>query len=380
MTVDPIALTAALMRCPSVTPEEGGALVHLEEVLSGAGFTCTRVDRGGVANLFARWGAKGHARTLGFNGHTDVVPVGDAAAWRFDPFGAVEAEGRLWGRGAQDMKSGVAAFAAAACAVIAQTPPDGAIILAITGDEEGPADDGTRALLDHMDATGERMSACIVGEPTCPDAMGDMIKIGRRGSFHATLTAQGVQGHVAYPDRLRNPVPVMARLVADLSAHQLDTGTAHFGPSTLQVTTFDTGNPASNVAPARCTARLNVRFNDAQSGAALTAWLEREAARVQAGTGVEITVDTSVSGEAFMTSPGPLTDLVAAAVEAETGRKPELSTSGGTSDARFVKDHCPVVEVGLVGDAMHQVDESVPLEQIRQLTAIYERIIRGFFA
>ena len=377
---DPVRLTAELIRCPSVTPEEGGALVLLEKLLREAGFDCTRADRGGVANLFARWGAKGHARTFGFNGHTDVVPVGDEAAWTVPPFGAVEKDGVLYGRGATDMKSGVAAFAAAAIDFVTETPPDGAVILAITGDEEGAAVDGTRALLDYMDGAGEAMSVCIVGEPTCPDTMGEMIKIGRRGSMTAWFTVVGVQGHSAYPHRARNPLPAMARLMDRLASHELDRGTDHFDPSTLAVVTIDTGNPANNVIPAQCSGAVNIRFNDTHTGAGLTDWLRREADRVAEEFGVAVEMEVKISGESFLTPPGPLSDLVAQAVEAETGVKPELSTTGGTSDARFVKDHCPVVEFGLVGKTMHQVDERVPVEQIHQLKAVYARILRDYFA
>ncbi len=381
MPTDPVELTAQLVRCPSVTPEEGGALVLLEDRLAAAGFTCHRVDRNGIANLFARWGPRGHPRSFGFNGHTDVVPVGDRAAWSVDPFGAEIRDGQLWGRGATDMKSGVAAFAAAAIDFVTETPPaDGAVILAITGDEEGDAVDGTAALLDWMAAEGEAMSACLVGEPTCPARMGEMIKIGRRGSMTAYFTARGVQGHSAYPHRARNPLPPLIRLLDRLTSATLDEGTDHFDPSTLAVTTVDVGNPANNVIPAAARATVNIRFNDAQSSDALIDWMRREAARAAEGTGVEIRMDTRVSGESFVTPPGPLSDLVATAVETETGVTPVLSTSGGTSDARFVKDHCPVVEFGLVGETMHQVDERVPLDQVRQLTAIYRRILDGYFA
>ena len=378
--LDPAELTAALIRCPSVTPEEGGALVLLQDILSAAGFACTRVDRGGVSNLFARWGAKGNVRTFGFNGHTDVVPVGDEAAWTAAPFGAEIRDGVLYGRGATDMKSGVAAFAAAAVDFVTNTPPDGAVVLAITGDEEGDAVDGTVALLDHMHDTGERMSVCLVGEPTCPSTMGEMMKIGRRGSMTAWFTVTGVQGHSAYPHRAKNPLPAMARLMDRLASHELDRGTDHFDASTLAVVTIDTGNPATNVIPAQCRSTINIRFNDTHSGASLSDWLRAEAAAVGAEFGVEIEVKIKISGEAFLTPPGPLSDLVGAAVAAETGVTPELSTTGGTSDARFVKDHCPVVEFGLVGQTMHQVDERVEVAQIHQLKAIYARILSDYFA
>ncbi len=378
--LDPVDLTARLVRCATVTPAEGGALVLLQGVLQEAGFVCTRVDRNGTPNLFARWGRKGANRCFGFNGHTDVVPVGDAAAWTRDPFGGEIADGWLWGRGAADMKSGVAAFVAAAVDFVQATPPDGAIILAITGDEEDRATDGTVALLDWMAAEGEAMSVCLVGEPTSPERLGDAMKIGRRGSLTAKVVATGVQGHSAYPHRAKNPVHALVDLLSRLTAKPLDEGTAHFDPSTLQVVTFDTGNPVSNVIPAACRATVNLRFNDAHTGASLTAWLEREAAAVTAATGVGLAVAVSISGESFLTPPGPLSELVAAAVEAETGLVPALSTSGGTSDARFVKEHCPVVEFGLVGQTMHQVDERVEVAQIVALKAIYGRILRDYFA
>ncbi|RBW53252.1 succinyl-diaminopimelate desuccinylase [Ruegeria sp. A3M17] len=377
---DPVKLTADLIRCPSVTPEEGGALVLLEKLLSDAGFDCTRVDRGDVSNLYARWGAKDHTRSFGFNGHTDVVPVGDEAAWTMPPFGAEIREGVMYGRGATDMKSGVAAFAAAAVDFVRDTPPDGAIILAITGDEEADAVDGTTALLDYMSKAGERMSACLVGEPTCPNTMGEMMKIGRRGSMTAWFTVTGVQGHSAYPHRAKNPLPAMARLMHQLASQELDQGSDHFDASTLAVVSIDTGNAATNVIPAQCTGAVNIRFNDLHSGASLSDWLKAEAKAVAETYDVAINVRIKISGESFLTPPGPLSDLVAKAVETETGVRPEMSTTGGTSDARFVKDHCPVVEFGLVGRTMHQVDECVEVAQIEQLKAIYTRILWDYFA
>ncbi len=380
MSTDAIALTAALVRCPSVTPEEGGALVLLEEVLSAAGFACTRVDRGGIANLFARWGRKGANRTFGFNGHTDVVPIGNRDDWTRDPFGAEIVDGWLYGRGSTDMKSGVAAFVAAAVDFVTETPPDGALILAITGDEEDRGEDGTVALLDWMAANGEAMTDCLVGEPTCPETLGDAMKIGRRGSMNARFAVLGRQGHAAYPERALNPLPALATLAVRLAAHKLDDGTAHFDPSTLALVSIDTGNPATNVIPAAGRLTANIRFNDIHTGASLTDWLEVEAAAVAAGTGTRIEVSVTVSGEAFLTPPGPLSDLIGRAVAAQTGRTPVLSTSGGTSDARFVKDHCPVVEFGLVGKTMHAVDERVEVTQIGQLKAIYRQILGDYFA
>lgn len=378
--VDPVELTAKLIRCPSVTPSEGGAISLLEAVLSQAGFTCTRVDRGGIANLYARWGKAGANKAFGFNGHTDVVPIGDAEAWSYDPFGAEIRDGFMYGRGACDMKSGVAAYVAAAVDFVRETPPDGAVIIAITGDEEGEGKDGTVAILDWMAFNGERMAHCLVGEPTCPNEMGDMMKIGRRGSLTCDIVVEGVQGHSAYPHRAKNPLSGMVKLLFKLESEPLDRGTQHFDPSTLAITTIDCGNPAGNVIPARATARVNIRFNDTHSGDTLSAWLRHEAEAVAEATGTEIRLKIGVSGESFLTPPGELSALVAKAVQAETGRKPVASTSGGTSDARFVKDHCPVIEFGLVGKTMHQVNERVEIAQIDQLKAIYTRILRDYFA
>lgn len=378
--IDPVRLTADLIRCPSVTPDEGGAIQLLQGLLAEGGFACTRVDRNGIANLFARWGGGNNGRTFGFNGHTDVVPVGDQAAWSVDPFGGEIRDGILFGRGATDMKSGVAAFAAAALDFVNETPPDGSIVMAITGDEEGVATDGTTALLDWMAANNERIDHCLVGEPTCPDEMGDMMKIGRRGSMTAYFTVTGRQGHSAYPHRALNPLPAMARLMDRLASAELDKGTDHFDASTLAITTIDTGNPANNVIPAVTKATVNIRFNDAHSSESLSKWLRSEADKMEAETGVSVAMRVQVSGESFITEPGVLSDLIGAAVKEETGRNPELSTSGGTSDARFIKSHCPVVEFGLVGKTMHQVDEHVPVEQIHQLKAIYKRILTGYFS
>ncbi|MEY2956648.1 MAG: hypothetical protein RL123_1376 [Pseudomonadota bacterium] len=378
--VDPVALCARLVRCASVTPDEAGALGIAAETLESAGFRCVRVDRGGVANLFARWGAQGAARTFGFNGHVDVVPPGDRALWADDPFGGVVRDGRLWGRGAADMKSGVAAFIAAACDLVRRAPPEGAIIITLTCDEEGPATDGTRALLDWMAEQGERMDVCLVGEPTCPERLGEMIKIGRRGSITARVTVRGVQGHAAYPDRAVNPIHALIDYLSDLTRAPLDAGSADFDPSTLAITTIDTGNAASNVIPAEARATLNIRFNDHHSGATLEAMLRARAAEVAARTRARFEIAATVSGEAFLTPPGPLSDLVARAVVAETGIEPRLSTSGGTSDARFIRAHCPVVEFGIVGQTMHKADESVAVADIAALRSIYARILGDYFA
>ena len=378
--VDPVDLTAQLVRCPSVTPADAGALDILHDLLSDAGFSCAWADRGGIRNLFARWGDKGNTRAFGFNGHTDVVPIGVEADWTMPPFGAEVKDGVMFGRGTTDMKSGVAAFAAAAVDFVRGTPPDGSIILAITGDEEADAIDGTTALLEYMAQNGERMDVCLVGEPTCPNTMGEMIKIGRRGSMNARFTMTGTQGHSAYPHRANNPLPAMMRLMDGLAGHQLDQGSDHFDASTLAIVTVDTGNPATNVIPASCSAGVNIRFNDHHSGASLSEWLKGQVAAITDAFGVEIDLKIKISGESFITPPGALSDLVSKAVEAETGVTPELSTTGGTSDARFVKHHCPVVEFGLVGQSMHQVDEHVQVDHIHQLKAIYGRILRDYFA
>lgn len=377
--IDPVRLTADLVRCASVTPADAGAMDILHDVLSDAGFDCAWADRGGIRNLYARWGAKGHARTFGFNGHTDVVPIGVETDWSMPPFGAEVKDGIMYGRGTTDMKSGVAAFAAAAIDFVLDTPPDGSVVLAITGDEEGDAQDGTTALLDFMADTGEAMSVCLVGEPTCPNTMGDMIKIGRRGSMTGWFTVTGKQGHAAYPHRANNPLNPMMRLMDQLASYELDQGTDHFDTSTLAIVTVDVGNPATNVIPAQARSAVNIRFNDTHSGKSLTAWLRAQSDAVAAAHGVEIDMTVKISGESFLTPPGPLSDLVAKAVEAETGVVPELSTTGGTSDARFVKNHCPVVEFGLVGQSMHQVDEHVRVEHIHQLKSIYGRILRDYF-
>lgn len=374
---DAVALTAELIRCPSVTPEEGGAIVLLAARLAAAGFRVTRCDRGGVANLYARWGEAGPV--FGFNGHTDVVPPGDPSAWRHAPFAGVIEGGQIHGRGASDMKSGVAAFVAAAIDFVAATPPAGSIAILITGDEEAAGIDGTVAILDWMAAAGERLDHCIVGEPTSAERTGDAIKIGRRGSMTARIAAYGKQGHAAYPEKAANPLPALVRLLDRLAARKLDGGTKHFSPSTLALTTIDVGNPASNVIPAGAHATLNIRFNDAHTSAALTKWIEDEADRVAAEFRIGLAARFEVSGECFLTEPGPFVDLVRRAVAAETGLTPALSTTGGTSDARFVKDHCPVVEVGLHAPTMHQVDERVGVEDVRTMQRVYARILSAYF-
>lgn len=381
---DALALAQALIRCPSVTPEEGGALDLLARVLSEAGFAVERpvfseAGTPDIQNLYARLGTA--APCLVFAGHTDVVPPGDAGSWRHDPFGGAVADGMLYGRGAADMKGGIACWLAATLAHLgAHGRPVGSIAFLITGDEEGPAVNGTVKLLDWARARGERFDHCVLGEPTNPAALGDMIKIGRRGSLTGRITVHGRQGHVAYPHRAENPIPGMLRLAAALLAEPLDTGTAHFDASNLEFTTLDVGNPSTNVIPAEARATFNIRFNDTWTaetlGAEIRARLERAA-----GNAVRFSLDLLPSNSpAFLTQPDAFVDLVSDAILAETGRRPALSTTGGTSDARFIKDACPVIEFGLVGETMHQVDECVAVADLERLTAIYRRVLAAYFA
>jgi succinyl-diaminopimelate desuccinylase len=375
--IDAIDLTRDLIRRPSVTPADAGAMDLVQQVLAGLGFACRRMRFGEIENLYARFGNAGP--NLCFAGHTDVVPVGDAAAWSCDPFAAEVRDGVLIARGACDMKSAIAAFAAAAAAAIGNGQVKGSLSLLITGDEEGPSIDGTRQVVAALQAEGEVIDHCVVGEPTSAERFGDMIKIGRRGSINAEILVQGVQGHVAYPDRAANPVPVLIRLLARLQGHELDKGYTGFQPSNLEVTDLEVGNPATNVIPAAARARLNIRFNPAHTGQSLADWITAEAKAAGQGFAGAITVTPTISGEAFLTEPGAFTALVSAAVRDVAGQDPELSTSGGTSDARFIRALCPVVEVGLVGKTLHAIDEQAPLAEIRLLQSVYERIIARYF-
>lgn len=375
--VDPVALTAELIRCPSVTPTEGGAIALLENLLESAGFRCTRISRGGVENLYARWGSS--APVFAFAGHTDVVPVGNPDDWASDPFSGHLADGRIWGRGACDMKSGVAAFVAAAIAKVSEAPPEGSISLLITGDEEGPATDGTIAILDWMRAAGETADFCVVGEPTSAIRLGDVIKIGRRGSMTGTLVVSGRQGHTAYPERAENPLPMLAAICERLSELPIDLGSTHFQPTTLALSTIDVGNTASNVIPASGRAVFNVRFNDLQTPETVRVWANQIVTECVRGTDCHAEVTWQVSGESFLTEPGPLVDIAIDAITDRMLERPALTTGGGTSDARFIKDLCPVVEIGLVGDSMHQVNESSDVGDIQQLSTIYRDILNRFF-
>jgi succinyl-diaminopimelate desuccinylase len=385
MRADPVALTRALLRCPSVTPAEGGALSALEAVLGPAGFTVERVTFSepgtpDVENLYARIGTE--APYLLFAGHTDVVPPGDAAAWRYGPFEGEIADGELFGRGAVDMKGGIACFLAATLDHLSANGgrPKGSIGFLITGDEEGPSVNGTVKVLEWAHARGERFDHCIVGEPSNPEALGDMIKIGRRGSLFAIVTVEGRQGHVAYPDRAANPIPVLLDILARLTERPLDAGNAHFQPSNLAITSVDVGNAATNVIPQTATGRFNIRFNDEHTLDGLKAWIEGIAAAA-AKPGITAAVTWARgNSQSFITKPGPFVAMVSEAIAEVTGRQPELSTSGGTSDARFIKDYCPVIEFGLVGQTMHAVDERVPVADLTALTAVYRRIIDRYFA
>ncbi|WP_448202701.1 succinyl-diaminopimelate desuccinylase [Azospirillum sp. sgz302134] len=384
MTTDAVSLAQALIRCRSVTPEDSGALGVLEAALKPLGFTCHRLrfEQEGTApvdNLYARLGTGGP--NFCFAGHTDVVPPGELKGWSIDPFAAEIHNGRLYGRGAVDMKGAIAAFVAATARHLQQHgAPKGSISLLITGDEEGVAINGTKKVLDWLKARGETLDACVVGEPTNPKALGDMIKIGRRGSLTGHLTVFGAQGHVAYPHLADNPLPRLVRMLAAITAEPLDEGTDHFQPSTLALTTIDVGNPATNVIPAQGKATFNIRFNDAHTPESLEAWLRARFDTVlsDAGGGA-YELDMHCSGDSFVTPPGPLTELVADAAEAVTGRRPEYSTTGGTSDARFIKNFCPVVEFGLVGQTMHKVDEHAAVDDLLRLTDIYGAILRDVF-
>jgi succinyl-diaminopimelate desuccinylase len=375
--IDAINLTKELIRRPSVTPADAGAMDIVEQTLAGLGFACRRMRFGEIENLYARYGTA--SPNLCFAGHTDVVPAGDAAAWSQGAFDAAEVDGVLIGRGAVDMKSAIAAFAAASAKAIDAGQVTGSLSFLITGDEEGVATHGTRMVVEALDIEDEVISHCVVGEPTSSAVFGDMIKVGRRGSINAEITVQGVQGHVAYPHRAANPVPVLLRLLLRLQEHRLDEGYPGFQPSNLEITRIDVPNTATNVIPGVAKAQLNIRFNPTHTGAELARWIRGQADAAALDFAGSITVVPQISGEAFLTEPGPFTDVVAAAVRDIAGRDPELSTSGGTSDARFIRALCPVVELGLVGTTMHQVDESAPVAEILQLQAVYERLIARYF-
>jgi len=392
LPTDPADILATLIRCPSVTPAEGGALAALEAMLKPMGFAVDRpvFSEDGtpdVENLYAR--LSGNGPHLMFAGHTDVVPPGDEAAWTHPPFSAAIANGEMYGRGAVDMKGGIACFlAAVARHVTEQGPLKGSVSFLIAGDEEGPSINGTSKLLEWAAARGETWDAALVGEPTNPDALGDAIKIGRRGSISGILTVNGVQGHAAYPHLADNPVRGILPMIEALMKPALDEGSADFQPTNLEVTTVDVGNPATNVIPARATAAFNVRFNDNWTAETLQAEIHNrldKAARAKTlRPGKSEPVDYELvwrdrPSPVFLTRNDRLIDALAGSIETVTGRRPSLSTGGGTSDARFIKDYCPVVEFGLVGKTMHMVDERVALDDLEMLTRIYQRFLADWF-
>jgi succinyl-diaminopimelate desuccinylase len=377
LSSDPVALSQALIRQVTVNPCKDGAQDVLAEVLESLGFRTKRYHFEGVDNLYARLGNE--APNFCFAGHTDVVPVGDADAWTADPFGAEIRDGVLYGRGATDMKTAVAAFTVASARFLADHgPPKGSISLLITGDEEGPGLYGTRRLLPAVIADGEKLDHCLVGEPTSEDVLGEIVKNGRRGSLNGVIRAVGKQGHVAYPEKSANPVPVLLDALAKLRAMTLDSGSPGFQPSNLEVTTIDVGNTAHNVIPASAMAKFNIRFNPNHKGDDLMARITQ---LLGSGSGaVTLSVDMRITGEAFYTGEGRLTDLIVGAVKAETGRTPKLTTGGGTSDARYVKDVCPVAELGVRNEMAHKVDEHIPVDEIETLCRIYYRLLAGYFS
>lgn len=372
-------LARDLIRCPSVTPHEGGALDLLEDRLTSAGFSCFRLPFGDgedrIDNLFAVWGDNTGPHFC-FAGHTDVVPAGDEADWSYPPFGGDVEDGILYGRGAVDMKGAIAAFVIAAIDYIEKNPPAGRISFLITGDEEGDAIHGTKPVLDWLNGQGMMPDAFLVGEPTNPNNIGDVVKNGRRGSLSCTLTAEGVQGHAAYPHRSDNPLPRLMAMLAPLANIEIDSGNDHFDPSTASITSIDTGNPARNVTPQRATAMFNIRYSSDHTADSLKTWLTDHFNAISE----EWSAEWINSAAPFITEPGALTECVAKGIADVTGRHPELSTSGGTSDARFIAPFADVVEFGLVGQTMHQVDENTSIDDINTLTQIYGSILARYFA
>ncbi len=383
-TTDPIALTQALIRCESVTPVDAGALAVVEKALTATGFTCRRMtfsapNTPDIDNVYARRGTT--SPNLCFAGHTDVVPAGDEAAWTAKPFSADIANGILYGRGAVDMKGAIACFIAACTRYLKANPnAPGSISFLITGDEEGPSINGTEKVLGWLRERGETLDACLVGEPSNPNALGDDIKIGRRGSMNGEIIVRGLQGHAAYPAKADNPLPKLVRILDRLCSQSIDTGTANFEPSNLQVTVVDVPNTATNVIPAFARAKFNVRYNDLHSRAKIEAWVALQCEAAASSLNAHYDLTFSGTGDVFLTKPGPLVETLSQAVQTITGRTPALSTGGGTSDARFIYTHCPVVEFGLVNQTIHQVDERVPVADLENLTAIYERFITNYFA
>ena len=376
--IDPLKLAIGLMNCQSVTPEDGGALDLLEGVLQGIGFKTKRYKFDNIENIYAKLGDG--APNLCFAGHTDVVPTGDLNKWTYPPFDATIKDGVLYGRGSSDMKTGVAAFVAAAHKYSKENgTPDGAISLLITGDEEAAAINGTIKLLPAITKDGETLSHCIVGEPTCPNVLGDMIKNGRRGSLNCTIESSGTQGHVAYPHLAVNPIPPLLEFLSIMQNHVFDNGAEGFQPTNLEIVTIDVGNPATNIIPQTANARFNIRFNTNHSGASLREFISVTAKEIDNNFKGTLKVDISVSGEPFFTKAGKFTDIIQNAAKETVGIVPELSTTGGTSDARFIKDYCPVVEFGIVGKTLHKIDENVTVKEVYDLSLIYNKIISDYF-
>ena len=380
MALDPVAFARDLIRCPSVTPEEGGALELLQSTLEGMGFECQRLlftedGTPDVDNLYARLG-DGDPNFC-FAGHTDVVPVGARDEWSVDPFAAEVKDGVLFGRGASDMKGAIAAFAAAVRRYLDDGAPHGSISFLITGDEEGPSVNGTKKMLQWMVENGERMDVCIVGEPTNPTELGEMVKIGRRGSMNTILTVKGTQGHVAYPHLADNAAHRLVKMLGALTAEPLDEGSDHFQASSLQITSIDIGNPTENVIPGEAEARFNIRFNDMHDSQSLSAWIRETLDTAAEGAAYELSI--RVSGESFVFPPGALSNLISDSIEKVVGRRPELSTTGGTSDARFIKNYCPVAEFGLISQTMHKVDERVPVADLVALADVNTAILEAYF-
>ena len=378
--LDPVTFARDLIRCPSVTPEEGGALQLLQATLEDLGFECQRLlftedGTPDVDNLYARFGK--NAPNFCFAGHTDVVPIGAQSEWTVDPFAAEVKDGVLFGRGAADMKGAIAAFVAAAQRFIDKETLNGSISFLITGDEEGPSINGTKKVLQWMEENGEQIDVCIVGEPTNPTELGEMVKIGRRGSMNSILTVKGTQGHVAYPHLADNAAHRLVKMLGALAAKPLDGGNDHFQASSLQITSIDIGNPTENVIPGEAEARFNIRFNDMHSSETLSTLIRETLDAVAEGTPYKLAI--RVSGESFVFPPGELSGLITDACEKVVGQRPELSTTGGTSDARFIKDFCPVAEFGLISQTMHKVDERTLVDDINKLSEIYETILRGYF-
>jgi len=382
---DPVSLLSMLVKCPSITPAEGGALSGLQEVLEAIGFDCTRLvfsEKGtpDVDNLFARIGTS--APHFCFAGHTDVVPPGNEQDWSHPPFSAALADGFLYGRGASDMKGGIACFVAALKRFLdtQENTFKGSISLLITGDEEGPALNGTVKVLKWMNDNNHTPDHCIVGEPTSVAQVGDMIKIGRRGSLNGHLIVEGIQGHVAYPHKARNPFDLLMRIINRLMQEKLDDGNAHFQPSNLEVTAIDTNNPASNVIPAHVEARFNIRYNDTYNSQSLCAHITRICEEAAGSLAEHFRLSFEASGDSFLTQPDDFVDAVSTSITAQTGLTPELSTGGGTSDARFITNYCPVIEFGAVSENMHGIDERANLENLETVTRIYNDTLTRYFS